>query len=560
MVQNESPLHVVVRYKDAVTSPDINRSRIGFFPKGRYFGFDKIEDSPESGFVIRLSNQTYLNYTDEEGEQEQVGLAVTPHGLVVHFKTYWDIALDTPITDQYFVIILNAKWVRSYPGNPPYLFAKYAGLAMPENPDQHLIEPLHEVVVGIMKVKSGAFNKSLVELYPSIVPNFAWKPTPNYDDYFARLNHTNLLTKQLTHSLSTVGSEAFSNLPGVGTAMIIPDSNGVLVNLASMGGSKSVNYIQLPTEGSLSNKTRLLWIGVTGNSLPYELTLAPGGNIVITKEITVLAKDSVLLCQFHGLWYPLSHHNYYERNLDRVAFVDYQNIWTSLQTKAISQLNQQTWYYSDRLYITKSPVTSISLSSTVSINRIRFEDDILPDKGTEFTLVVTSGSGHQLQLSLQNHPYDEFVVNGTLPYDDLVGLKPGVYKFLALETYTNKAKWMITGEGFVFQDSKITLVDNQEYNPGSDNRFTLKIYRQSFGYLVKAQLIISNINQASGYISVNFIPPDLNNRKVMLQKVFPIGQSWSEFLFGNSVISINNNFPHNLTTGTYEVNTLILPD
>lgn len=564
MGQSTSPLYAVAKYKDPITSPDLNRARIAFFPKGRYFGFDKIEDSSTGGFVVRLSNNTYLSYTDEDNNTTNVGVAVSPHGLVVHFTSFWDIPLLTSDQDQYYVLRLNAKWSRNVPSLPPYIMAEFAGNSLPSVPTNYLIEPKHEIVLGVLKVNANGSNASQVELYPSESPNFAWKATPNYDDYFARLNSINVFTKQIIQSLTIVSGSAFTILPGIGTKFDAPDTNGVQVNLSAIG-SKSIHYIGTPNTGALANKTRLLWIGVTENSSPYTLNLYPGGDIRITDPLSISAGDAVLMVQFHGLWHIMAHHNNYMSRLGRAAYLDTENVWQKRQVKTISQVQSQNVFALEGITLPDSPITVLELNSDIEVKKIRVGGNVLPTIGSEATLIISEDNGHLLKLVNYLNVYDQFIINGDLRSEDhWVGLGKGTYFLKAIEQLdSDKILWAISGNFVTAQypDSEYIFYDEEVYVNG--NKLSLKAYRLStIGYVVKVEIQIINAGTTQAYLT-SYVPTMLKNTgPIYVPRDSTSGPDYSnicsvEFKSTQIHINVPDTQP---TTGTYKLTQIITPE
>lgn len=428
-----------VKYRDPITSKDLNQARIGFFPKGRYLGFDKFEDSDNPGFVVELTNKTFLKYYDEERNSKNVGLAVSPQGVILHLESPHEINLEgfsNPTQDLFFVLILSYLWENTTQGIPPLIHLR-PSTNYPNNPESFITSPESEIVLGVVKVKQGATNANGIELYPAEAPQFAWG-SEDLTQVYARLHFHNYYTKSQIHTLATLFDDAIEdnilNLGDLQSGQLILSHNQSIHSIIS-------NY---PLQGYT---TRLVWLTLSASSNPITLNKVPNGNLDIPKSLTLRPRDSVLLGIFGTSVRVLGAFSYHESQLKDVAHTNSNNNWQVPQSYSwggentpINDLISQ-----GVLTLPNKPIHSLRLHHFHTLNRIEVDGGV--PIGTRIKVILmymTDTDAMTLTLNGYTPESEPIIINGhnqTFP----VVLRAGVYTLTRIEFPGGDQGWAIEG-------------------------------------------------------------------------------------------------------------------
>lgn len=493
-------LTAVVKYKDPIVSSDINKARIGFFPKGRYFGFDLLIDSGSTGFSLELRNSNKLKFTDENGVTKEVGLAVSPHGVIIHYDDSdggFIFQVVSTTEDKYYLLAIHAVWTQSVPSMIPYFYIKIINNM--NQLDQWVNDPLHDIAIGAIKVKANATNASGVELYPAEVPNFAAKPLPDYEEIFMSLHNHNLVTKTQLYTYDHLDESSFNTAGGIVSMLTIPNTNFASLVLTE---SKAINYLETPFIGSLANKSSVFFLEITANSNPYTLTLYNTGNIKFpSNSIVLTAGDVIILTHFNGIYKVVGFYNDFSRN---GALKTSSNVWDKPQVLKALSYDISDLVLNSVLYLPDVMLPIIDLNTIQTIDSIRV-NHLIPLIGTSFNLILTDNNNTHNKLTLRLSQKDEFKINDSPNRYNQVYLMAGLYTFIPIKHINNSSvRWFVSGNfnGAKYDDTDIVYFDNYsiEINNVVYGYFTLKSHRKDNVVTIFSKLEITLTNLPQGYI------------------------------------------------------------
>jgi hypothetical protein len=291
-------------YRAPVTSKGVNQGRIGFFPKGRYFGFDTFSANPNSipgNPTLLLSHTEKLRFTDSDGTIKQVGVAVSPHGNVIH--SYAPIVLSIPDNPAsypvYGALVMRYTWGETIPHNDPTFFIQSTGTTVPH---YGFLEEETDVILGIVTI--GPSPSSHADLSLEVLPS-PFFGDRDLDSHFARLNFGNIF-KGFNGSQKTSLTDADISYSSNGLFFL--NLLGTTYNEISLSAkSQDINFIIPPPILQGPGSFALVGIKIKETS-GGTITFKGGnlGNLLIGTDITFEPGDSFLLYGYGGGWSIIS--------------------------------------------------------------------------------------------------------------------------------------------------------------------------------------------------------------------------------------------------------------
>ncbi len=309
MVETKQPV-----FLGPIQSLPENRARAGFFPAGRYHGFDQFlprtpEVSGNYSIVVYHGDGTSsgaIEIGNATNTLDKLGYLVTRHGLVVMVSIPTPsegIALDLPVnsgTEPVFYLFIGSHaWAESNPGNPLYYESRLWVPTNPEEPDLTEVDDLGdtEFLMGYFKVMPGASDYAKVTLVPREIPLFSWKGgIPNgLMSNLARRDEDNLFRGFNTHN---PGEGATYN-PGNLTLTISSPSNLSIVSYTGVQEIITIDWALAPSGTPLF----MIMEDVTPS------IFTPGGNIKINSNLPISNNSVFMMVKWDGNFYVIGSMN-----------------------------------------------------------------------------------------------------------------------------------------------------------------------------------------------------------------------------------------------------------
>ena len=309
MVETKQPV-----FLGPIQSLPENRARAGFFPAGRYHGFDQFlprtpEVSGNYSIVVYHGDGTSsgaIEIGNATNTLDKLGYLVTRHGLVVMVSIPTPtegIALDIPINSGvepvFYLFIGSHAWAESNPGNSLYYESRLWVPSDPEEPDLTEVDDLGdtEFLLGYFKIMPGASDYAKVTLIPREIPLFSWKggvPTGLMGN-LARRDQDNLFLGFNSHN----PVEGATYNPGNLTLTILSDSSLSIVSYAGVQEITTIDWAAAPTGTPLF----MIMEDVTNS------VFTPGGNIRINSTLPISNNSVFMMVKWDGNFYVIGSMN-----------------------------------------------------------------------------------------------------------------------------------------------------------------------------------------------------------------------------------------------------------
>lgn len=304
----------IAKFLSPLQSLPENQARAGFFPAGRYHGFDQFnprtpEVSGNYSIVVFHGDGTdegAIKVGDATNTLVDLGYLVTRHGLVayVSIPTPTDgVGLDLPInsgTDPVFYLFLGSHaWTDSANGNAVYYESRLWDPTDPDDPDPYEVNDLGatEFILGYFKVMPGAKDYTKVTLVPAPTPQFAWNSGIPYGllSKLARRDQDNTFTGINANSPVDGATYNTGNL----TLTILSTTNLCIVSYTSVQEITSISWAAAPNGSPL--------IMIMEDVSPSVFT--PGGNIKINKNLPITNNSVFHMVKWDGNFYVVGSAN-----------------------------------------------------------------------------------------------------------------------------------------------------------------------------------------------------------------------------------------------------------
>jgi hypothetical protein len=281
-------------YRAPVTSPGVNKGRIGILPKGRYYGFDILQpdsqSSPNNPTVL-LGHNHKLRFTDGDGIKE-VGVAITPHGVVIHSHTPIPISIPENNTAgvRYGALVMQLNWSSQVPHNNPTFFIEMTGTSIPTYAN---LDEKTDVLLGWVEIEPGASSHADITLHSSPTPFFG---DQDLNSHFSRLKVQNIF-QSFNGAKKTLITDSDISYSGGGGAYFLSLTGTNYNEIKLNAKTQTINYIIPPP--SFQGRDNYLIIGVKIKSDSGGTITFKGGegltNLDIEGDITFSPGDSFLL-------------------------------------------------------------------------------------------------------------------------------------------------------------------------------------------------------------------------------------------------------------------------
>lgn len=233
-----------VEYNVPLTSFQVNQLNQGLLPKGRYQGFDTIDNPGGVGLNIRLLNNLGFTRVDIANAFETTNRAimVTPLGSVIHTDENPTLPIDDTAGGQRRdLVVLNHEFTQ-VAGGSLATFSIVTGTPLPIGDPSYSVAPLptlpnpqKQTIIGILEHKNSNVS---TRIFADI--KFIPAKTPDYNsNNIARLDSDNYFT---------------SGFEGDTTADIVPgDINTSVLTLPSKSKEYKLNIIAPTTVAYITN-------------------------------------------------------------------------------------------------------------------------------------------------------------------------------------------------------------------------------------------------------------------------------------------------------------------
>jgi hypothetical protein len=285
-------------YRAPVTSPGVNKGRIGILPKGRYYGFDILQPDSKSSHgnpTVLLGHNHKLKFTDEDGIKE-VGVAITPHGVVIHSHAPIPISIPENNTAgvRYGALVMQLNWSSQVPHNNPTFFIEMTGTSIPTYAN---LDEKTDVLLGWVEIEPGASSHADITLHSSPTPFFG---DQDLNSHFSRLKVQNIFQSFNGAKKTPITDSDISNL-GVAYFLSLTGTNYNEIKLNAK--TQTINYIIPPPVLQGPESFALVGIKIKETS-GGTITFKGGnlGNLLIGTDITFEPGDSFLLYGYGGGW------------------------------------------------------------------------------------------------------------------------------------------------------------------------------------------------------------------------------------------------------------------
>lgn len=291
---------VLTSFRDFVTSVDANKVRALFLPPGRYYGFDSLVNNGSSPANIpaKVTHTGKFSFYDDENQLQSVGAIVTRHGAVYLSDEERSILIprnDNQSLYYHLILVAEYEWANQDILNIPNLRVLSGPYTVSEevdfNPGDFLTVNT-QIPIGVITVEPSGTTFDKCSYTPLTPPNFAGIE-PDLSR-FARKDSPNMFEFRNTSKITTIGAEAFFELPYGRHSMSLPGFNNIILNAPGQ------EYrISLVTEQGSPDYASVYFVYVKDIGFLEFLT---GGSVELRNIVKFKPGDAFVLARFGNTW------------------------------------------------------------------------------------------------------------------------------------------------------------------------------------------------------------------------------------------------------------------